>query len=224
MNKLTIALAALVSSVSIFGGSRADAQIVMAPITGLSLGTSIPVGCVNSGGSQDVLKTPSIKNDTGKTIPAGKTISWKSSDGDHGTVKLSADLAPGASLKVQGTKPGNAYSCSGFFFASPDLAPTKGLYSPSAATVSISIANRDAFVGAASSVARVELYSCSGTLLGTTKSAPFTLGAGETKSFTLTMPSKTGKTYLKVFADDAKQVAESNEQNNILDTMNACLQ
>ena len=37
-------------------------------------------------------------------------------------------------------------------------------------------------------MARVELYSCSGTLLGSNKTPAFSLVAGETKSFTLTIP------------------------------------
>ena len=48
--------------------------------------------------------------------------------------------------------------------------------------------------------------------------------AGETKSFTLTIPGSAAKTYLKVVADNDKQVAESVESNNILDTMNSCIQ
>ena len=222
MNKLTVALAALVSSIALFAGPRAEAQIAMVPV--VSLGTSIPVSCVNSGSSQEIAKTPSLKNDTGKTIPAGKTISWKASDGDYGSLKLAADLPAGGTVKLQGKKPGNVYTCSAFFFASPDLQPTKGMYSPSTSTVAISITNKDAFVGAGSSVARVELYSCSGTLLGSNKTPAFSLVAGETKSFTLTIPGSAAKTYLKVVADNDKQVAESVESNNILDTMNSCIQ
>ncbi len=61
-------------------------------------------------------------------------------------------------------------------------------------------------------------------LLGFNKTPAFSLAAGETKSFTLTIPGSAAKTYLKVVADNDKQVAESVESNNILDTMNSCIQ
>jgi len=221
MKKLALALAALVSSVALFAGPRAEAQIAIVP--GWTFGTSISVSCMNSGSSQDVAKTPYLKNETGKTIPAGKTISWKASDGDSGSVKLAADLAPGATVKLQGTKPGNVYSCSAFFFTNPDLVPVKAQLA-SSSSVAISIINKDAFVGAGSSVAHVEVYSCSGTLLASADTAAFSMAAGETKSFTLPIKAVSGKTYLKVFADNGKKILESNESNNVLDTMNACIQ
>lgn len=222
MNKLALALAALVSSVAVFAGPRAEAQISVIP--NLTLGTSVAVGCANSGGSQDVAKTPYLKNDTGKTIPAGKTVFWKASDGDSGSIKLAADLPAGGSIKLQGKKPGNVYSCSANFFTSPDLVPTKAQLA-SSSSVSIAITNKDAFVGAGSSVARVEVYSCSGSLLASATSPTFAMAAGETKAFSLTLDKPvSGKTYVKVIADNGKQVIESNETNNSLDTMNACIQ
>jgi len=66
--------------------------------------------CRNYGGQQDVAKNPDIINSTKQTIPSGKTLFWKSSDGDSGSVVLSQALPPGGKVGVNG-KPGQSYSC-----------------------------------------------------------------------------------------------------------------
>jgi hypothetical protein len=66
--------------------------------------------CRNYGGQQDVAKNPDIINTTKATIPSGKTLYWKSTDGDSGSVVLQKALAPGAKVGVNG-KPGQSYSC-----------------------------------------------------------------------------------------------------------------
>jgi len=67
--------------------------------------------CRNYGGQQDVAKNPDIINSTQKTLPSGKTLYWKSSDGDSGSVVLSKPLAPNGKVGVTG-KPGQSYTCS----------------------------------------------------------------------------------------------------------------
>ena len=67
--------------------------------------------CRNYGGQQDVAKNPDIINSTQKSLPAGKTLYWKSTDGDSGSVVLSKALAPGGKVGVTG-KPGQSYTCS----------------------------------------------------------------------------------------------------------------
>ena len=220
MKKLIAALASVLSVSALFSGSSADAQVRLQP--GATLGTAITVGCGSSGGSQDVAKHVILKNDTGKPIPAGKTLSWKASDGDSGSVKLSAELAPGGTVSAQGKLPGNAYTCSAFFFTHPDLAPASAQLA-SSTSVSVTMQNRDAFVGAGASVTQVSVYSCGGSLLQTVDLAPMALGAGESKALVVPIKAVSGKVFVRVMADNGKQVVESNEQNNLLDTMNSCL-
>lgn len=66
--------------------------------------------CSNSGGQQDVAKTPFVTNSTGKTLPKGKKLFWQSSDGDKGVIELDAPLAPGKSAIGRG-RPGQNYTC-----------------------------------------------------------------------------------------------------------------
>lgn len=54
--------------------------------------------CRNYGGQQDVAKNPYIVNSTQKTLPSGKTLYWKSSDGDSGSVVLSLPFRQTARL------------------------------------------------------------------------------------------------------------------------------
>lgn len=67
--------------------------------------------CRNYGGQQDVAKNPDIINSTQQTIPKGKTLYWKSTDGDSGSVVLAKALAPNGKVGVTG-KAGQSYSCS----------------------------------------------------------------------------------------------------------------
>jgi uncharacterized protein YlxW (UPF0749 family) len=66
--------------------------------------------CHNYGGQQDVSKNPDIINSTQNTIPSGKTLYWKSSDGDGGSIKLSKALPAGGKVGVTG-KAGQSYTC-----------------------------------------------------------------------------------------------------------------
>jgi hypothetical protein len=72
---------------------------------------AIILKCRNYGGQQDVAKNPDIINTTRQTIPAGKTLYWKSSDGDSGSVQLDHALAPNGKVGVYG-KAGQSYTCS----------------------------------------------------------------------------------------------------------------
>lgn len=100
----------------------ASMALVALTVTGLALnaraqistnrvGAAIILKCRNYGGQQDVSKNPDIINSTTKTIPSGKTLYWKSTDGDAGSVVLDHALAPGGKLGVNG-KPGQSYTCS----------------------------------------------------------------------------------------------------------------
>jgi|GEM_PF-1805486 len=77
---------------------------------GMSTRKIVSLQCKNYGGQQDVSKNPDIINSTGKTIPAGKKLYWKSTDGDSGSVVLDKALAPGGKVGVNGTA-GQSYTC-----------------------------------------------------------------------------------------------------------------
>jgi len=70
----------------------------------------VKLQCRNPGSSQDVVKTPVIKNTTGKIIKAGSKIYWRSSDGDKGTITLTKDLLPNLEVNGQGS-PASYYTC-----------------------------------------------------------------------------------------------------------------
>lgn len=96
------------SSLALTSGAQKKDQVISKtpkqPLT-------IALQCKNNGGQQDVAKNPDIINSTTKTIPSGKTLYWKASDGDKGSVVLDHALAPGGKVRVMGT-PGQTYNCS----------------------------------------------------------------------------------------------------------------
>lgn len=71
---------------------------------------TVALKCVNTGSQQDVAKTPWITNTTGKTLPKGHKVYWKSSDGDQGVIELDNALKSGDSVKGLG-HPGQSYTC-----------------------------------------------------------------------------------------------------------------
>ena len=78
--------------------------------------TSVALQCRNYGGQQDVSKNPDIINSTKQTIPSGRTLYWKATDGDKGSVVLNQSLAPGGKVGVNG-KPGQSYTCTAWMAA-----------------------------------------------------------------------------------------------------------
>lgn len=202
---------------------RAEAQIAVAPNLGtLSIaGVPISVACKNPGSSQDVAKTPVLTNTTSYAIAKGKTIMWKSSDGDSGSLKLDADLAPGASVKAMG-KAGNAYTCSGTYLAYPDLTVASATTSSSGYVVKVQNLDKHAYAGA--SAVKVEFLSCSTNLpIGSGQASLAGVSAGGAATVTVAA-TKPGKSYIRVTADSGKQVVEGNETNNAwTESMNACI-
>jgi hypothetical protein len=76
----------------------------------LPVAQKIMLGCQNPGSHQDVAKTPTITNSTSQALAAGKKVYWSASDGDKGTISLSAALQPNKTVQAMGTA-GNGYSC-----------------------------------------------------------------------------------------------------------------
>jgi hypothetical protein len=199
---------------------EAEAQVIAntSPLTV----NAVFISCSNSGGQQDVAKSPSLKNTTTATIPKGYVLSWSASDGDKGTVTLGSDLAPGATVKAQGTKPGNVYTCNASFQSKPDLVIQNVTWATGNQSLAVKLANLDAWVGAGQSAVHLEMLSCKGTVL---KSAMVGAGsvpkAGSTNvSFSATLPQQ--KYYFRIKADAASQISERNEGNNLWDGISAC--
>jgi len=191
-----------------------------ADVPKLTFGTSVALSCSNPGSHQDVAKTPIIKNTTTATLKAGQSVSWKSSDGDYGTLKLSADLPPGGTVSALG-KPGNSYTCSSSFRTNPDLTIGYAKFT-SSSSVEIQVKNLDSWVGAGSSVVKLEVMSCSGQVLSSSVSSAMSLAKGESKTFSMSATHAPGS-YLRVTADAKQQVLEKNEKNNIADGINSCI-
>jgi len=72
----------------------------------------INLECRNPSTSQDIAKTPIIRNTTENWLAKGTKILWTASDGDQGTIILQNSLEPGGHGEVQGVgKPGQVYTC-----------------------------------------------------------------------------------------------------------------
>jgi hypothetical protein len=199
--------------------SAADADVIRPNFT---IGTPIALGCANPSSHQDVAKTPVLKNVTTAAIPKGRTLYWKSTDGDSGSVKLEADLAPGATIQGIG-KPGNGYSCTGNFVTSADLTVKKAQWA-SATSATIEVQNLDLWVDAPATVTRVEVVSCSGSVLATADLPAMALAKGQSKSATVVLAPTSGKKYLRVRADANKTLLERSEVNNLWDDINSCVE
>jgi len=193
---------------------EAEAQIRQIPLPQL---TAVYIGCSNPGSSQDIAKVPVLKNTTTATIPKGYLLRWSASDGDKGTLTLAADLAPGATVKVQGTKPGNVYTCAADFHSKPDLVVKNVGWTNSNSTVSVQLGNLDAWTSAGQSSVQLETISCKGeTLKAVTVGAGSVPKAGVTTvNFAATLPQQ--KYYFRVKADVAAQISEKSETNNVWD-------
>ncbi len=225
MGRKLMVLGFMVGAVSVMGlATPKDASADLMPINPVvvrTLATSIPITCMNPGSHQDVSKTPSLKNTAGGTIRKGQILSWKSSDGDHGTIKLDADLAPNASVQVLG-QPGNGYTCTSSFTTSPDLTIRTAQWSTNTA-IAVQLENTDSWVDAAPSVVHLEVMSCSGQVLAQSDSVAVPVAKGQIKPLSFTVPPTTGKRYLRVKADATNAVLEKNEMNNLFDAINSCV-
>lgn len=145
------------------GGVTPSPAIAAGGIGMLALtGPIVPLGCASSGGSQDIAKSAFLKNTASVALAKGTVLSWKATDGDAGKVTLEADLAVGATVKVQGAKPGNEYTCTASYAARPDLRVKRVFLSgPMQATVEL--ANADPYADAAPSKVRLDIGICGST-------------------------------------------------------------
>jgi hypothetical protein len=191
----------------------------------IPLPTFVSVQCSNPGSSQDVAKTPAIKNTSLTTLYKGQRINWYASDGDLGQVTLGADLPPGATVKAMG-KAGNGYTCTSSYVAMPDLKIRQAKVVSSTEAM-VEVQNADPYSTAPGSAVLFELRSCNtNAVLATSKSANIALGKGEFKAITFALPATAqvpGRKYVRAVADVDARVSESNEQNNLWNSQSSCL-
>lgn len=202
-----------------------DSGVYTGPLTTgplLLLETPVSITCKNPGSTQDVAKTPWLTNSTAAKIPAGKTVFFKASDGDSGSLKLTADLLPGGSVKLQGAKAGQVYTCSGSFNSQADLVVSKAAMGMQSATIDIK--NMNPWVDASASKVRFEVVNCSGnSVQKTVFSDAINVPKSGLRSITIPVTS-VGRVYFRAVADGQNAVAETNETNNtFVSSQNSCL-
>ncbi|MFN0111062.1 MAG: hypothetical protein ACKVZH_19550 [Blastocatellia bacterium] len=115
MKKLFIAINTIVIaaalSLSLFAQAQNDRPQVAKPdASKMRVAQKVSLGCKNPGSHQDVAKTPSVSNTTGKVLKKGTKLNWSASDGDKGVITLANDLAAGGSVQAMGSA-GNGYTC-----------------------------------------------------------------------------------------------------------------
>jgi hypothetical protein len=96
------------------GKTLGNSFVLAASLTALVVlsGCVTTLKCNNSGGLQDVAKTPWISIQSGPALNAGTTIQWSATDGDNGEIVLTKKLTtdPKDHVIVQGTA-GQNYQC-----------------------------------------------------------------------------------------------------------------
>ena len=217
----TILTAGLVASTLALALFAPEAPAAAKERIALNLGTAVAIQCQNPGSSQDVEKTPVIKNTTGVAIPKGHTVRWSTNGGEKGQFVLDADLAPNATVLGHGGA-GNGYQCSANFESMPDLVPSK-IEWQGTTSVTVDVKNLDPWIAANASVTRLEVMSCAGQVLQSYDSAPLAIAKGETKSITFPAKYVPGKAYLRITADATTKVLERNEVNNVSDGSGSCV-
>ncbi len=188
----------------------------------LVLATPVPITCMNPGSQQDVSKTPILKNTTAATIKKGHVLTWKSTDGDHGSLRLDADLAPNAAVSTLG-HPGNGYSCTASFLSNADLTIKTASFGSGGNEVVVELQNLSPWVDAQASVVHVDVMACGGQVLASADSAPMAMAKSSTKTFAVTLPPTSGRRYLRVKADAGNAVVETDEANNLFDQSGSCI-
>jgi len=185
------------------------------------LGSTVDLQCSNPGSSQDVSKTPIIKNTSGAALKKDYLVFWRTNSGDKGSFRLDADLAPNGTVLAHGG-PGNGYTCTANILSRADLVPTTAVWQGTTA-VKVDVSNLDPWIAAEASTVRLEVMACSGQVLQSYDSAPLTFAKNEAKSLTFNAKFVPGKTYLRVTADATSKVLERNEKNNVLDGASSCV-
>jgi hypothetical protein len=183
----------------------------------------VALACSNPGSQQDAAKTPVVQNTTAAPIPRGRSLLWRSSDGDHGGVTLGQDLLPGDSVKGTGKPARILYTCSASFYAGlPDLV----VHSVNVERVPRAvIQNTNAWIDAEAVRVRLESLRCADDrVLAMKNVGPLVVPAGGKQTFSalVTKPWKSPPVYWRITVDFDRRVAESNEQNNVWSSRTEC--
>jgi hypothetical protein len=151
---------------------------------------------------------------------AAATIHWNATDGDKGTLTLQADLPAGATTQVLGTA-GQDYQCSAYFLTQPDLVAMNAEWKSNDEAV-VTLGNKDAWLDAPPSVARVETVSCGGSVIASYETIPFTVNKSTNMAFKVPV-KRAVKAYLRLTVDAKSQVAEKDETNNVFSDSDPCV-
>lgn len=225
MKKALAALGAMMIGSMLAGTAGAEVPgpaptirpIVPLPSVGITALVQLP--CAGPGASDVVFRKHSIKNTTGSVIPKGTQIHWTASDKNKpdkgvGTVTLTADLAPNATVDV--TEPGqtNGYTCTAGFYPTADLA-VKSVQWTNATTATVVIQNVSSFADAGASTLHVESLKCLATKVNAVDAqVPAIPKGGGSTTVTVTI-AKAGADYLQATANATNSIPESNRANNV---------
>lgn len=75
----------------------------------------------------DIARIVRIFNNTDQAVPKGRTIHWKTDDGDKGSITLQSPLAPGESFDETFPQTDHSnFSCEAWYFGPPAKIVAKG--------------------------------------------------------------------------------------------------
>lgn len=182
----------------------------------MQLMVQIPLACSGSGASDVVSRKHSIKNTTGHAIPKGTVVHWTASNKGSGSLTLSSDLAPDASVDVIEPGQTNGYTCTaGFYPGNPDFA-VKSVQWTSATTASVEIANLNPWSDAKASTVRVQSLKCIQSPVGSVDAQAPAIPKGGSVTVTVNGLPKSAADYLMATANATSTAPEGpNKANNV---------
>jgi hypothetical protein len=190
--------------------TQAEAQVD--PAAAAAIAARVDLGCALS--ASDVMHTYRIKNTTAHPIPKDTILKFMAGT-NHGSIKLTAALAPGAETVGQAPGQTNGGACSAYFYANADLTVTVVGWTlvNGVQTAQATVQNLSDFASARPSVTKIEQVQCPGTVL--TAKDVSTPSVPKRGSVVISVPMQKGNNqYLQATANSTGAVIESNRNNN----------
>lgn len=180
---------------------------------GIMLLPSVSLECSGSGASDVKHRGHSIKNTTGKIVPKGTKVNWRSSDKGSGSVTLAADLKPSETVDVIEPGQTNGYTCTASFYPGNADFAVKSIAWSSATTATIVVENQNEFADARESIVRVQSLKCLATGVASVDVKVPVIPKGGSVTVTATI-AKANADYLQATANANGAVPETNKANN----------
>lgn len=175
----------------------------------------VPLECSGAGASDVSSRHHSIKNTTGHTVPKGTVIQWSASDKGSAAIKLTADLAAGASIDVIQPGQTSGYTCiAGFRPGEADLA-VKSVKWTDPSTATIEVENVYPWTDAKPSTLHLTAMRCLATPVLAKDVAVPAIARGKSVTVTASI-AHAGADYLKATANSTNTVPEANKANNTM--------